>query len=55
MPESVGDRDGAGFAWRDLRGAEAAAVGAWLLVGGACLVVALEYADDVSVDRRKVG
>ena len=55
MPEPVGDRDGAGVAGRDLRRAEAAAVGAWLLGGGVGLAVALEHADDVSVDRRCAG
>ena len=55
MPEPVSDRDGAGFAWRDLRWVEAAADGALLLGGGVGLAVALEYAGDVSVDRRRIG
>ena len=45
----------AGSAWRDLRWVEAAADGAWLLGGDIGLAVALEHADDVSVDWRCVG
>ena len=55
MPESVGYGAGAGSAGRNLRWVEAAADGALLLGGGVGLAVALEYADDVSVDRRCVG
>ena len=51
MPEPACDRDGAGVVWWNLRGAEAAAVVSWFLGGGAGLAVALEHADDVSVDR----
>ena len=55
MPESACDGAGSGSAGRNLRRVEAAAAGRGSCRSFDFMALALEYADDVSVDRRCIG